>query len=381
MEKNILAHLRRIDQGLIEADAGALMHPVKPFQWDDFSSRLSAALETKNLEIQCRHIEWKKSEDLQPFFSSDFFQKALILYPLTSYIYLFIDKTVGERLSSDFIAFDKKIPLPESMAEGFFHYLLLQTVSTLEKMDLFTHCIPKISEETPPLEQAALLYAIEILHEKKSYCCQIAIPASFTTQWRDHLDQEKITPALPLPSHLGVTLQAIGGYVTLEHEQIFSLKKGDFIILDRNGYDPKNKKGSLILCLGNTPLYHAKITQNRMKIIDFANYEENKMENNEPTEFHQEHPEEESLENVATTSSAPEKSISLKNLPISLSVEVIRFNVALEKLMKLQPGNFLELPIHPTENVHLSVNGKIIGKGELIQLGDTLGVRIIDISQ
>ena len=53
--------------------------------------------------------------------------------------------------------------------------------------------------------------------------------------------------------------------------------------------------------------------------------------------------------------------------------------MSIQKLMELEPGNTLELDIHPESGVDLVVNGRRIGKGELLRIGDHLGVRILDI--
>jgi flagellar motor switch protein FliN/FliY len=47
--------------------------------------------------------------------------------------------------------------------------------------------------------------------------------------------------------------------------------------------------------------------------------------------------------------------------------------------MNLQPGNLLELNVHPEQGVDLVVNSKKIGHGELLKIGDTLGVRVLEI--
>ena len=46
--------------------------------------------------------------------------------------------------------------------------------------------------------------------------------------------------------------------------------------------------------------------------------------------------------------------------------------------MNMQPGNLLDLAIHPQRGVNLIVNGQKIAKGELVNLGETLGVRILE---
>lgn len=66
---------------------------------------------------------------------------------------------------------------------------------------------------------------------------------------------------------------------------------------------------------------------------------------------------------------------------VALVVEVGRVQMSMEKLLKLEPGNLLELDFHPENGVNLVVNGKIIGKGELIRIGDAIGIRILDLGQ
>ena len=53
--------------------------------------------------------------------------------------------------------------------------------------------------------------------------------------------------------------------------------------------------------------------------------------------------------------------------------------MSMQKLMEIEPGNTLELDVHPENGVDLVVNGRRIGKGELLRIGESLGVRILDI--
>jgi len=76
---------------------------------------------------------------------------------------------------------------------------------------------------------------------------------------------------------------------------------------------------------------------------------------------------------------APE-AISRDEISFPLSIEVGRLNVSMEKLLQLQEGNLLELSVSPESGVDLIVNGKCIGKGELLKIGDNIGVRILQLS-
>lgn len=74
-----------------------------------------------------------------------------------------------------------------------------------------------------------------------------------------------------------------------------------------------------------------------------------------------------------------EEVMAIKELPLTVVAEVARVRISLEKLMQLQPGNMLDLGTHPGQGVSLTVNGQCVGRAELIQLGDALGLRILEI--
>ena len=76
-----------------------------------------------------------------------------------------------------------------------------------------------------------------------------------------------------------------------------------------------------------------------------------------------------------------EEMISTEEIPIELHVEVGTILMDLKKVLQLKPGNLLELGIKPEQGVNLMVHGKPFAKGELLQVGDVLGVRIIKLAK
>ena len=72
-------------------------------------------------------------------------------------------------------------------------------------------------------------------------------------------------------------------------------------------------------------------------------------------------------------------SVSPKNIPINIVIEAGSVRMSAEKLMYLKPGNMLELESKPENGVNLVINGKQVGRGELIKIGEALGVRILQI--
>lgn len=73
------------------------------------------------------------------------------------------------------------------------------------------------------------------------------------------------------------------------------------------------------------------------------------------------------------------ESTAIKDLTITVSVELARITITLDELMNLSPGNTLELPAYADKKVTLSVNGQKVGVAEMLQLGDTLGLKILEI--
>lgn len=68
-------------------------------------------------------------------------------------------------------------------------------------------------------------------------------------------------------------------------------------------------------------------------------------------------------------------------IPVTIIVEAGCIQMTMEQLLQLEPGNLLELNVRPESNVDLTINGKVVGKGELIKLGEALGVRVLKLGR
>jgi flagellar motor switch protein FliN/FliY len=86
----------------------------------------------------------------------------------------------------------------------------------------------------------------------------------------------------------------------------------------------------------------------------------------------------ESTEKMKGANEANLKKASISDLSVRVQVEVSRFDVSLEELMKMEPGYRLPVEINPSQ-VNLTVNGKLIGRGEIVEIGNQVGVRITEL--
>ncbi|RKG58706.1 YscQ/HrcQ family type III secretion apparatus protein [Corallococcus sp. AB011P] len=70
----------------------------------------------------------------------------------------------------------------------------------------------------------------------------------------------------------------------------------------------------------------------------------------------------------------------LSDLPLQVAVELARVPITAEQVVGLRTGQVIDLRRGAGEPVDLSVNGKVVARGELVELEGQLGVRIIHLS-
>lgn len=68
-----------------------------------------------------------------------------------------------------------------------------------------------------------------------------------------------------------------------------------------------------------------------------------------------------------------------EDLPVKLAAVLGKKNVLLKDLLKMKIGQAIELDRAPNEFVDITANGKLIARGELVEIEGKLGVRIIKI--
>lgn len=69
----------------------------------------------------------------------------------------------------------------------------------------------------------------------------------------------------------------------------------------------------------------------------------------------------------------------LQDLEVKLSVEVGSTTVTIRQLMALSEGSVIELDRYASEMLDLLANGRLLAKGEVVTVGDELGVRVLQI--
>ena len=84
-------------------------------------------------------------------------------------------------------------------------------------------------------------------------------------------------------------------------------------------------------------------------------------------------------ENRAGTNNVELNLDSLLDVPIDISIEIGRTKMTIGDLLSLSKGSIVELKKTAGEAVDIYVNGKLLGKGEVVVVNERLGVRVIKI--
>lgn len=78
----------------------------------------------------------------------------------------------------------------------------------------------------------------------------------------------------------------------------------------------------------------------------------------------------------APTLADPASSDLNTDVPVTLTVELGRLSLTLSRLADLKPGDVVELNRHSREPVELTSGGRLVARGELVQIDTELGVRV-----
>jgi flagellar motor switch protein FliN/FliY len=71
----------------------------------------------------------------------------------------------------------------------------------------------------------------------------------------------------------------------------------------------------------------------------------------------------------------------LRDVEVEVTLEIGRKRMRIGELLKLGTGQTLELEKLAGEPLELVVNGRVIGRGEAVVVGDRYGIRITEIAR
>lgn len=372
-----LAWIRSLSSALLEMTQIPLFGHVPPFDTSLWEEKLMSFLELSHLELKIEKVDALSKDHFLTNLGTNPLTTSFTLSPLQENIHLVIASEDVSLLTQSLLISrgrNKGFSSP-SFIEGFYRYFLLQLLQFFSEQESslkpWGNLSLKMAPKTPLPEEEALAVDLVAKLPLGDILLRFIYPSSLQKALRAYFH----TPLLKIPAEkaqeMMLSLSCTIGHTTLAAEEFQALKVGDFVLIDHSSYDPKTHKGIATVVLGDLPLFRARLKDQQIKITDYAFYYEELMEEHPTSEENSSHIPLENLE---------EEILRKEEIPLTVVVEVARFKMSLDKLLHLEPGNLLDLHIKPEEGVNLIVNGKKVASGELVKVGDFLGVKILKTS-
>lgn len=373
--------IKQIESLILQSQEIPMWGTFPSFPWKDFAKQLSETLQTKGIKIYSGEAEWKKGSSVLSGLGRSPLQLGIELSPLQGSISFVFPTEDFSKLSSWMIdpkGGDEGFSDPY-LQKGFFRYLMVEAIDVIDKLDILKGLKPKLIE-MPLVKEDAYSIDIAIEKNKETVWGRLICPPIFQESFKRHfaMDWNFSIPS-DLYEQIDLPLSVVAGKTSVELEEWKKIQEGDFVLLDSCSYSPNTNKGTFQLTCENIPLFQVKLKDENIKILDYAiYYEEEKMSDENPYDF-DDIEEEEMEEAVSVTQPSEEKMLSPKKIPISLTIEVTKLKMSLDKLLKLKPGNVLDLSVQVEHGVNIVANGKCVARGDLIQVGEVIGVKITEI--
>ncbi|MDF5565556.1 flagellar motor switch protein FliN, partial [Vibrio parahaemolyticus] len=70
---------------------------------------------------------------------------------------------------------------------------------------------------------------------------------------------------------------------------------------------------------------------------------------------------------------------TIMDIPVTISMEVVRSQISIRNLLQLNQGSVVELDRLAGESLDVLVNGTLIAHGEVVVVNDKFGIRLTDV--
>jgi len=411
---NTISHpyewLKTLPSSVLKLDKTPSIGHSPPFPWEELSKQLGALFE-RPVSITAKEIQMRPPQEFLMSMEGSSILKTAAIQPLEGTVSFALPKSASRTLITYLIKKEEDglEPFDEEFEESFTQFLALEILHTMGHLDFDKGLSFQLLDDQELPKEPALCIDIEIALSGKSLHGRLILSSALSQSWKERYSQQQFDLLLssPVTQKIPVIVHLEAGQVKLSPQEWRELKAGDFVILDSCTLQPGDNKGRVMLTVNQRPFMRGKLKDGQLKLLESVALvtgavmesekrpeEESEIEEDLPVEEEgeidlSEEMESEIEEALPQEKGAPEEQqvrvkeslakLSPETLPMTIVIEVGRIQMPLQKLLELQPGTLLDIDVSLQSGVDLVVNGKKIGKGELLAIGETLGVRITDI--
>ncbi len=420
MTEQPLDWIREIESSIVALDQKPQFGLPTPLEWEKVEKEIQRILGKETLQLSHTVQGWTHSKELFEGLSGNVLALPIEYAPLKSPAFFVTDAQTLKNLMASTFESDEvgSYFVNAGYVEAFFSYFAAEMLHILSKQQFASPLTPRIGSTSSDLkkmvgDQSCFVIDTGITINSKNFWGKLILTEKFRKEWKEyfnHLPKPAFTDEMKQKISVDLSLEVAHSRLSLKDWE--SVKTGDFVVLDLCSYDPEEHKGAVVLTLNQKPVFRGRFKDGGIKITNYPVYEEasdamedriygqkNDSEDDDDdlfadldaehdSEFDEDDDlfkDEEPVRQPAKEKKIPTEmketeeplAISMEDLPIHLTVEVGRVKMTAGALMDLAPGNLLDLNVSPSQGVDLVVNGKKVGRGELIRMGDVLGVRVL----
>jgi type III secretion system YscQ/HrcQ family protein len=378
--------VKSVERSVLDLSATPLWGNPPEVPWEALSRALGTLMNIEGIALTAGATRPVRREEILSLCENTAVRITLHLKPLTPALFLLIGKEDLAALTSWCLAASGKGLISPFLQEGFYYYLCSHVAQQLNAAHALSDLTLSIDPAEPaPTEECACI-DLSIAHPKQRCTIHLLCPLSFHAAFVAYFSTPQDILASAKGKNVLIPLSLVLGEVALSTKEWQKVRVGDCILLDRCHIDPSTRKGTATLAAGDTPLFYVRLKEGHIKIIDYASYYEDKPAM-DASASQEQPPTEKSLEEEASHLwSADEQEMPpaagekppfpAKEISLSLTVELARVQMPLEKVLALQPGNTVELPLATPHLVHVLIGGALVAEAELIKLGDKYAIRL-----
>ncbi len=407
------SRLRSISRSLFELDSVPLLSHTLEFPWEKCSAEISKVLGI-SLLMQPGELLWKEEGQVIGDIKAPCRLSTIHIQNIDPHCYLCINEQDVLAIMSSLLATDCTTQtLPDGFLDAFYQFLIAQCSLIINETEYGKKIPFKIMDAGQPLQGPALCQDIWVTASERKFLIRLVMPKNFQEAFAAFsLQSFPCSRALQF-DQIPIVLRAEAGRSYMSFKQWQAVQPGDFLQIDQLLYEPGADKAKCVLSFNGTPLFRCMVKDDGFKILEIPSHnevyepmadqlktgqqhgaphhddEESTFSESEFSEINEstEHEIDEEAE-IAPPVAPKQKPIkqpaaqtvensSLTDIPVTVVIELAHIEMSVQKVVELQPGNMINIGTLPQNTVHLSINNRVVGRGELITLGDALGVRIL----
>jgi flagellar motor switch protein FliN len=408
--------LPRLKRACLESTIIPMVGGLPPFPLDRLEQELRKVLHLSDLNIDVEPPHFFEQGEA-PSAKERLLRMHVAFPPLEGTVSLEIERTALWSMMHAALSTPVEDLVPtadDEINEGFGTFVLLAALHQLQKLSFPPGTRPEVVEI--PAKEVEMLLEISLRHQGESWPLRILLSSELLASFRQQFTArplEELNPALA--ALINVSVDCSVGRVRLPWKSFTSLQEGDVVILDQLDLDLNTSEGAVSLLVGGETLWACQLTGGQLiaeqplpphakdpamtlssdddhedlfadleQITDFDDFDsEQDEEPPTPVKKRSKARKEEELTEGKEDSSEPLAKVSKGGLAgkihVEMNVSLGRISMTTQDLLEIKPGNVLNFPVQSSGLVDLLVGADRIGRGELVQLGDALGVRIVEL--